>query len=64
MCMCVYVCMYMCIYIYIYIYIYMYVCMYMYMHSLTPKPMISFRIGRKLTNYLVTGKMYPIERIV
>ena len=30
----------------------------------TPKPMISFRIAIKLSNYLVRTKMYPIERIV
>ena len=30
----------------------------------TSKPMISFRIAIKLSNYLVRTKMYPIERIV
>ena len=30
----------------------------------TPKPMTSFRIARKLSNYLVTAKMYPIEGTV
>ena len=30
----------------------------------TPKPMISFRSARKLNNYLVRGKIYPIERIL
>ena len=30
----------------------------------TPKPMISFRSARKLSNYLVRAKMYPVERIV
>ena len=29
----------------------------------TPKPMISFRSARKLSIYLVRGKMYPIEQI-
>ena len=28
------------------------------------KPMISFRSARKLSNYLVRAKMYPINRIV
>ena len=27
-----------------------------------PKPMISFRSTRELSNYLVRGKMFPIER--
>ena len=30
----------------------------------TPKPMISFCSARKLSNYLLRAKMYPIERIV
>ena len=30
----------------------------------TRKPIISFRSARKLSNYLVRAKMYPIERIV
>ena len=30
----------------------------------TPKLMISFRSARKISNYLVKAKMYPIERIV
>ena len=30
----------------------------------TSKPMISFHSARKLSNYLVRAKMYPIERIV
>ena len=30
----------------------------------TPKPMISFRSARKLSNYLLRPKMYPIDRNV
>ena len=30
----------------------------------TPGPMVSFRGGRKLGSYLVTAKLYPIERSV
>ena len=30
----------------------------------TLKPMISFCSARKLSNYLVRAKMYPIEKIV
>ena len=32
--------------------------------AFTPKPMNSFRSARKLSNYLVRAKMYPIERAV
>ena len=30
----------------------------------TPKPMISFRSARKLSNYLLRPKIYPIDRNV
>ena len=30
----------------------------------TPAPMISFRSVRKLSNYLVRAKLYPLERTV
>ena len=32
--------------------------------AFTPKPMNSFRNSRKLSNYLVRAKMYPIDRVV
>ena len=32
--------------------------------ALTPVPMVCLRIARKLSNYLVTAKLYPLERIV
>ena len=30
----------------------------------TPKPMVSFKSSRKIGNYLVRAKLYPIERTV
>ena len=32
--------------------------------TFTPVPMVSYRSSRKLSSYLVTAKLYPIERIV
>ena len=30
----------------------------------TPKPMVSFRLARKLSNYLMRANMHPIKRTV
>ena len=32
--------------------------------AFTPVPMVSYRSSRKLSSYLVTAKLYPLERIV
>ena len=32
--------------------------------TFTPQPLVSYRIARKLSSYLVTAKLYPIERKV
>ena len=32
--------------------------------TFTPRPMVSFRTSRKLSNYLVRAKLYPLGRTV
>ena len=30
----------------------------------SPRPMVSFRKPRKISSYLLTAKLYPLERVV